>query len=251
MIFLKSNREIGIIKANGKMVAEALRLIEAEIKPGVKTKELDDWAEEFFSRHKAQSAFKGYQGYPANICVSIDDEIVHGIPGERMLKEGQIVSIDLGVFKDGYYADAAASFLVDGIGKKPVELAKRLVEVTKEALQEGIKAARPGGYLSDISYAIQTHVEKNGFSVVRDLVGHGIGKNMHEDPQVPNFGPPGQGPVLKKGLVLAIEPMVNAGDYKTRTRPDNWTIVTADGSLSAHFEHTIAITEKGVEILTQ
>lgn len=251
MIFLKSNREIGIIKANGKIVAEALRLIEAEIKPGVKTKELDDWAEEFFSRHKVKSAFKGYQGYPANICVSIDDEIVHGIPGERMLKERQIVSIDLGVLKDGYYADAAVSFLVDGTGQKQAELAKRLVEVTKEALQEGIKAARPGGYLSDISYAIQTHVEKNGFSVVRDLVGHGIGKNMHEDPQVPNFGSPGQGPILKKGLVLAIEPMVNVGDYKTRTKPDNWTIVTADGSLSAHFEHTVAMTEKGVEILTQ
>jgi len=218
-----------------------------KIKPGVRTKELDRLAEDFIRREGAYPAFKGYRGYPAAVCISIDNEVVHGIPGERMIEEGQLVSVDIGVFKDNYYADGAFTFAVGRVSNQ----AQRLIQITQEALKRGLEFVREGEFLSDISYAIQSFVEKNGFSVVRDLVGHGIGMNMHEEPQIPNFGPSGQGPILKKGMVLAIEPMVNAGSFEIETKEDNWTIVTKDGSLSAHFEHTVAVTENGAMILTE
>lgn len=247
MINLKTEREIEIIKANGRIVANTLELVGEKIKPGVKTKELDRWAEDFIRKEGARPAFKGYRGFPASICVSIDNEVVHGIPGHRRIEEGQVISVDVGVFKDNYYADGAFTFPVGQISDK----AQRLIQITQQALKRGLEVVKEGRFLSDISYAIQYFVEKNGFSVVRDLVGHGIGMNMHEEPQIPNFGPPGQGPILKKGMVLAIEPMVNEGSFEIETREDHWTIVTKDGSLSAHFEHTVAVTENGAMILTQ
>ena len=247
MINLKTNREIEIIKANGRILAKTLQLLKEKIKPGVTTKELDRLAEEFIRKQGAYPAFKGYRGFPASICVSINDEVVHGIPGERVVEEGQIVSVDVGVFKDNYYADGAFTFAVGQVSDR----ARNLLFVTQEALKRGLLAVSEGGFLSDVSYAIQSFVERMGFSVVRDLVGHGIGMSMHEEPQIPNFGPPGRGPILKKGMVLAIEPMVNTGSFEIETKADNWTIVTRDGSLSAHFEHTVAVTENGARILTE
>jgi methionyl aminopeptidase len=247
MINLRTNREIDIIKANGGILAETLQLLKERIGPGVRTKELDRLAEEFIRKQGAYPAFKGYRGFPASICVSINDEVVHGIPGERVVEEGQIVSVDVGVFKDNYYADGAFTFAVGQVSDQ----AQNLLCVTREALKRGLEAVSEGGFLSDVSYAIQSFVERMGFSVVRDLVGHGIGMNMHEEPQIPNFGPPGRGPILKKGMVLAIEPMVNTGSFEIETKADNWTIVTRDGSLSAHFEHTAAVTENGARILTE
>jgi methionyl aminopeptidase len=246
MIYLKSNREIEIIKNNGQIVAQAIVLVSKNLRPGVKTKELDLLAKEFIESKKAKPAFYGYRGYPANICISIDEEVVHGIPGERELRPGQVVSVDIGVYKDGYYADGAATFIVVDQNRE----AERLLKVTQEALEIGLDKAKVGNYLGDISHAIQTYVEENGFAVVRELVGHGIGKSMHEEPQVPNFGKPGTGPALVPGMVLAIEPMVNSGTYKIETKADGWTIISADGSLSAHFEHTVAITENGPMVLT-
>lgn len=246
MINLKTQREIQIIKANGRILAKTLELLKEKIEPGVKTKELDRLAEDFIIKQGAYPAFKGYRGFPASICVSIDNEVVHGIPGERMVEEGQVVSVDVGVFKDNYYADGAFTFAVGQISDQ----ARRLLFVTQEALRKCLEFVREGRFLSDVSYAIQSFVEENGFSVVRDLVGHGIGMKMHEEPQIANFGPPGQGPILKKGMVLAIEPMVNAGSFEIQTKDDDWTIVTKDGSLSAHFEHTVAVTENGAMILT-
>jgi methionyl aminopeptidase len=246
MIELKTQREIEIIKNNGEILAKTLRLVKENIRPGIQSRELDRLAEEFIKKQGAYPAFKGYRGFPSSICVSIDDEVVHGIPGERFLREGQIVSVDIGVFKDGYYADAARTFPV---GEIP-EASRRLIEITRQALEKALGSVREGGHLSDISYAVQSFVEENGYSVVRDLVGHGIGKRMHEEPQIPNFGAPGQGVVLKRGMVLAIEPMVNAGSFEIDTRDDNWTVVTRDGSLSAHFEHTVAVTDNGTEVLT-
>jgi len=247
MINLKTKEEIKIIKTNGRILAKTLELLRKNIKPEVKTKELDRLAEDFIRKQGAYPAFKGYRGFPASVCVSIDNEVVHGIPGERRLEEGQIVSVDIGVFKNNYYADAAFTFGVGEISDQ----AQRLLGVTQEALKKGLECIREGRFLSDISYTIQSFVEKSGFSVVRDLVGHGIGMNMHEEPQVPNFGPPGQGPILKMGMVLAIEPMVNMGSFEIQTKDDNWTIVTKDGSLSAHFEHTVAVTENGAMVLTE
>jgi methionyl aminopeptidase len=246
MIELKSEREIKIIRENGRIVALTLNYLKEKIKPGIKTIELDFWAEEFIKRNKAVPAFKGYRGFPKNICVSIDEEVVHGIPGQRVLKEGEIVSVDVGVLKDGFYADGAWTFPVGEISDE----AKKLLGVAKKGLKAGIAQARSGNRLGDISFAVQSLVEKNGFSVVRDLTGHGIGRQMHEDPPIPNFGISGMGPLLKEGMVLAIEPMVNAGTYKIKTLDDNWTVVTEDGSLSAHFEHTIAISQNEGEILT-
>ena len=246
MIELKSEREIKIIRENGRIVALTLNYLKEKIKPGIKTIELDFWAEEFIKRNKAVPAFKGYRGFPKNICVSIDEEVVHGIPGQRVLKEGEIVSVDVGVLKDGFYADGAWTFPVGEISGE----AKKLLGVAKKGLKAGIAQARSGNRLGDISFAVQSLVEKNGFSVVRDLTGHGIGRQMHEDPPIPNFGISGMGPLLKEGMVLAIEPMVNAGTYKIKTLDDNWTVVTEDGSLSAHFEHTIAISQNEGEILT-
>jgi methionyl aminopeptidase len=246
MIELKTEREIEIVRNNGRILAKTLKLLEEKIRPGTKTKELDQLAEDFIKKQGAYPAFKGYRGFPASVCVSVNEEVVHGIPGERIIKEGEIVSVDVGVFKDGYYADAAYTYPV---GEVSIE-AQRLVWVTQESLKNAIRSIKEGRFLSDVSYAIQSFVEENGFSVVRDLVGHGIGKKMHEEPQIPNFGTPGQGVMLKKGMVLAIEPMVNAGSYEIYTKDDQWTIVTSDGSLSAHFEHTVAVTENGAKVLT-
>jgi len=246
MIELKTAREIEIIKKNGRILAQTLNLLEKKIQPGIKTGELDRLAEEFIRKQGGYPAFKGYREYPKSICVSINDEIVHGIPGERVIQDGQIVSVDAGVLKDGYYADAACTYPVGEISDE----AQKLIRITRQALENAIDNVKAGMHLSDVSYAVQSLVEKNGFSVVRDLVGHGIGKKMHEEPQIPNFGVPGQGVVLKAGMVLAIEPMVNAGTYEILTKDDHWTIVTSDGSLSAHFEHTVAVTENGARILT-
>ncbi len=246
MIELKSEREIRTIGENGRIVGATLTYLKEKIKPGIKTIELDGLAQEFIVKNKAIPAFKGYRGYPGNICTSVNNEVVHGIPGERVLKQGEIISVDIGVLKDGFYADGAWTFPVGEISDQ----ARKLLDVTLESLRAGIAQARAGNRLGDISSAVQTTAEKNGYSVVRDLTGHGIGRHMHEDPTVPNFGSSGTGLLLKEGMILAIEPMVNAGGYEIKTLEDNWTVVTLDGSLSAHFEHTIAITENGPEILT-
>jgi methionyl aminopeptidase len=246
MIQLKSPREIEKMRKAGRIVAEVLDLISENIKPGITTKTLDRLAAEFFKRTGARPAFLGYQGFPANICVSIDDEVVHGIPGDRKLVEGQIVSVDVGSILDGFYGDAARSFAVGEIDGE----SRRLLDVTESSLRKGIEQCYIGNSLGDVSAAVQSYVEAQGFSVVRDLVGHGIGRKMHEEPQVPNYGEPGTGIELREGLVLAIEPMINAGGFDVRILPDGWTIVTADGLNSAHFEHTVAVTADGPEILT-
>jgi methionyl aminopeptidase len=247
---LKSDREIEVMREAGRIVAEVLDLMGRKISPGMTTGELDQEAEEYIRSRGAEPAFKGYRmggnTFPASICASIDDVVVHGIPSERKLIEGEIISIDVGTFKGGYYGDGARTFAVGAIDDQK----RKLMDVTIQALQAGIGKTVAGNHLGDISAAVQQTVEQNGFSVVRDMVGHGIGRRMHEDPQVHNFGPPGTGPVLQKGLVLAIEPMVNAGGYKISFKPDGWTTVTADGLPSAHFEHTVAITDNGPDILT-
>lgn len=246
MIVLKTQREIELIRSNGAIVADVLKLMSEKITPGIKTIQLDRLAEKLIRSKSAYPAFKGYRGYPASICVSIDNEIVHGIPGERVIKEGEIVSIDIGVLKDGYYADAAYTFAAGTISPEK----EKLVLTTKKALEAGIALVKVGNRLGDVSSAIQSCAEAEGFSVVRDLVGHGVGTKMHEEPQVPNFGSPGQGIILKEGMVLAIEPMVNTGGFEIKTLEDNWTVVTADGSVSAHFEHTVAVRKDGPDILT-
>ncbi len=246
----KSEREIEIMREAGRIVAEVLDLIADHIRPGVTTAELDRLAEDHIRSRGATPAFKGYRmggnSFPASICASVDDVVVHGIPSNRKLVEGEIISIDVGTFKDGYYGDGARTYAVGEIDENK----RKLMDVTKQALENGIDQARVGNHLGDISAAVQKTAEQNGFSVVRDMVGHGIGRRMHEDPQVHNFGTPGTGMELKAGLVLAIEPMVNAGGYKISFKPDGWTTVTADGSPSAHFEHTVAITADGPDILT-
>jgi len=242
----KTPAEIKKLRKAGRVVAEILDLISENVRPGVTTRELDELAKRHFKKRKANAAFLGYQGFPAHICVSIDNEVVHGIPGDRELAEGQIVSVDVGSVVNGYYGDAARSFAVGEISNG----AGKLLEVTERSLNKGIEACVVGNRLGDLSAAIQRYAEGEGFSVVRDLVGHGIGTRMHEDPRVPNFGEPGTGIELREGLVLAIEPMINAGKYQVRMLTDGWTIVTEDGSLSAHFEHTVAITANGPEILT-
>lgn len=231
----------------GRVVAQVFQELEKVIRPGVTTGELNALAEDFITRQGARPAFKGLYGFPAAICTSVNEQVVHGIPGLRRLEAGDIISIDIGAEINGYFGDAAVTFPVGEISPE----AQRLVDVTREALYTGIRAARCGNRLSDISHAIQSYVESHGFSVVRDYVGHGIGRKMHEDPQVPNFGRPGRGPRLEPGITLAIEPMVNAGTHEVRTMDDNWTVVTRDGSLSAHFEHTVAITNGAAEILTR
>ncbi|MDI6631346.1 MAG: type I methionyl aminopeptidase [Bacillota bacterium] len=247
MISRKSERELRYMRKAGRIVALTLRELEKAIKPGVTTGELSALAEDFIRRQKARPAFKGLYGFPASICTSVNEQVVHGIPGSRRLKAGDIISIDVGAEVHGYYGDAAATFPVGEIHSE----AARLLRVTEEALYEGIKKAVAGNRLTDISHAIQVHVEKHGFSVVRDFVGHGIGSRMHEDPQVPNFGPPGRGPRLEEGMTLAIEPMVNAGTYEVAVLEDNWTVVTKDGKLSAHFEHTVVVRNGAAEILTR
>ena len=232
----------------GRIVAETLALLQQKIRPGITTAELDALAESAATRHGAVPSFKGYHGYPASLCVSINEEVVHGIPSpRRVLQEGEIVSLDYGVIFKGYHGDSAITVPVGKVS--PV--ARRLIEVTEGALYAGIAQARAGRRLGDISWAIQSYVEGEGFSVVRQYVGHGIGRQMHEEPQVPNFGPPGRGRHLRPGTTLALEPMVNVGGYLTTVLDDDWTVATEDGSLSAHFEHTIAVTEGDPEILTR
>ena len=246
MIIFKSEREIQQLREAGRIVALALRAVRQAVAPGVTTKDLDEVARELITSHGAIPTFKGYQGYPGNICTSINEEVVHGIPGHRRLQEGDIVSVDCGATYNGYVGDSAVTIPVGKID--PVS--EHLLRVTEESLYRGIAAATVGNRLSDISNAVQVHVEAAGLSVVRDYVGHGVGRNMHEDPQIPNYGDPGHGPLLKSGMTLAIEPMVNVGTYKVRSLKDGWTVVTADGKRSAHFEHSIAIMPEGPLILT-
>lgn len=251
MIYIKTKKEIDFIRESCKIVAETLKLVANNIRPGVATIFLDRIAEEYILSNKAKAAFKGYSqagsyDYPASLCVSIDDEVVHGIPGDRVLKEGEIVSIDVGVLKNGYYGDAAITV---GVGEVSDEK-KKLLEVTEKSLYEGIKEAKVNKRVHDISFAVQKFVEDNGFSVVKDLCGHGVGKYLHEEPAVPNYGVRGTGPKLKNGMTIAIEPMVNAGTYKVRTAKDGWTVITDDGLPSAHFEHTVLVTNGSPEILT-
>ena len=245
-IIIKSEEEIAIMRQAGRIVGEILKTVSEKIIPGMKTKELDNIAEKELVRLGAKSSFKGYRGFPASLCVSLNDEIVHGIPGDRVMHEGDIVSLDFGAIYNGFQGDSAMTVIV---GKANPE-AKKLIETTRDTLQAGIEAARDGATLGDISAAIQNYGESRGYSIVREYTGHGIGRDMHEDPQIPNFGLPGTGPVLKKGMTLAIEPMLNIGSWRTRVAEDNWTVLTADGSLSAHFEHTIAVNDKEAEVLT-
>ncbi len=247
MIYLKSASEIGIIKANGMILKECFELASKLVRIGARRLDIDQAIEEKIVERGAHPAFKGFHGFPAATCISIDKEVVHGIPDNRVLEEGQIVGIDIGVYKDGYYADAARTFPVGKVSKQ----VENLLSVTQEALEKGIAQATLGNRISDISHAVETHVVRNGFSVVKTLVGHGIGQQMHEQPQVPNFGPPSQGPLLEEGLVIAIEPMVNIGGSDVYTLEDGWTVITVDGSLSAHFEDTVAVTKNGPEILTR
>lgn len=246
MITLKSDSQVKLMREAGRIVAETHKLLAGMIAPGITTQELDQAAEAYIRSRGAIPAFKGYNGFPATICASVNEEVVHGFPSLRKLQSGDIISIDIGAIKNGYVGDAAVTHPVGVVS--PDKL--KLLEVTAASLHEGIKAAVPGNRLSDISHAVQAYVEKHGFSVVRDYVGHGIGQEMHEEPQIPNFGRPGHGPRLQKGMTLAVEPMVNMGTYKVKTLLDNWTVVTEDGQCSAHFEHTIAITASGPEILT-
>ncbi|MFC1949683.1 type I methionyl aminopeptidase [Chloroflexota bacterium] len=245
-IILKSEQEIEIMRQAGRIVARVLEMLRKEVKPGITTGELDTIAAGEVERLGAKPSFKGYRGFPATLCVSINDEIVHGIPGKRVLKEGEIVSLDFGAIYRGFQGDAALTL---GVGEVSPQ-AKKLMQATEGALQAGISAGHAGGRMGDISAAIQEYAESREYSVVREYTGHGIGREMHEEPQIPNFGIPGQGPVLKKGMTFALEPMVNIGDWRTRVGDDNWTVLTSDGSLSAHFEHTVAVTDSRLEILT-
>jgi methionyl aminopeptidase len=247
MIVSKSKHELDLMREAGRIVAMTHRELAKAIRPGITTKELDQIADDFIRSQGASPSFKGYHGYPASICTSVNEELAHGIPGSRVLHEGDIISIDIGAYKNGYHGDSAWTYAVGQISDE----AARLLQVTEESLYKGIEQATTSNRLTDISHAIQTYVEAQGFSIVRDYVGHGIGREMHEDPQVPNFGPPGRGPRLKSGMVLAIEPMVNAGAYHVRTLTDHWTVVTVDNKYAAHFEHTVAITDEGPEILTR
>ncbi|MEG6523401.1 type I methionyl aminopeptidase [Desulfotomaculum sp. 1211_IL3151] len=247
MITIKNERELNYMRDAGRVVAETFEVLKDMVKPGVTTKELDQEAEDFIVRKGAKPAFKGYGGFPGTLCTSVNEEVVHGIPGLRKLENGDIISIDCGAVINGFVGDSALTLPVGTISQE----AQQLLRVTEESLYAGIAQAVEGNRLSDVSNAVQKCVEKQGMSVVRDYVGHGIGAKMHEDPQIPNFGPPGRGPRLKKGMTLAIEPMVNLGTFEVRTLEDDWTVVTLDGRLSAHFEHTIAITDDTPEILTK
>lgn len=246
-IILKSAPDIEKMRRSNRVVAEILQEVKAAVKPGVKTRALDELAEALLKKHRARSAFKGYNGYPAVLCTSVNEEVVHGIPSDRVLREGDILSLDFGAVCDEYYGDAAITVPVGAVSEE----AQRLLRVTEESLYKAIEQARPGKYMGDISAAVQRHVESQGFSAVRDFVGHGIGKFMHERPQVPNFGIPGRGVRLKAGMTLAIEPMINAGGYEVVVLDDGWTAVTRDRCLSAHFEHSVAVTENGPVILSQ
>ena len=251
MIFFKSLEEIELIRESSRIVADVLKLVGALVRPGVTTLELDRTAEEYIRSRGGEPAFKGYGWdksnlFPATLCISIDEEVVHGIPSKRVLKDGDLLSIDVGTKKNGFYGDGAWSYAVGDVSDEKM----RLMRVTEESLLRGIEKAVVGNRVHDISNAIQQHVEANGFSVVRDLVGHGIGRKLHEEPSVPNYGNPGTGPALKDGMTLAIEPMVNAGTWRVKVAADGWTVLTADGKPSAHFEHTVAINNGKADILT-
>ena len=246
MVILKQPDEIDKARASNRIVAEVLSVLREKVKPGVTTRELDKIAEGVTEKRGAKPAFKGYRGYPYSLCTSVNEEVVHGMPSNRVLVEGDIVGLDFGVCYQGLYGDSAITLPVGRVS----EQATRLMQVTEQSLYSAIHQACDGNRLGDISAAVQETVETAGYSIVRDFVGHGIGKSMHEDPQIPNFGKKGRGIELKKGMILAIEPMVNAGKYKVKILSDGWTVITADGSLSAHFEHSVAITDNGPEILS-
>ena len=247
MIHLKNNSEIEKLYRAGQIVKETLFLLEEHVKPGISTLELDKIAEDFILSKNAIPGFKGLYGYPATICISIDDEVVHGIPGQRVLKKGEIVGIDVGSIYDDFYGDHAKTFIVDATTKDK----KKLLDVTLECLEIGINQVKPGNRIGDIGYEIQKHAESYGYGVVRDLVGHGIGMKLHEEPQVPNFGKPNTGPLIENGLCLAIEPMINLGSHEVFTKDDQWTMCTTDGKPSAHFEHSIAVVDDKVKVLTK
>lgn len=246
MVILKSPDDIEKMYRSCHIVAETLKDLEGMVRPGISTKDIETFVEKAVAAKGAVPAFKGYRNYPASVCTSVNDQVVHGIPSDTVVKDGDIISIDLGVYLDGFYGDGAITLPVGKVS--PV--AERLIEVTRKSLMLGIEMIKPGHRVSDISHAIQRHVEQNGFSVVRSFVGHGIGRSLHEEPQIPNFGEPGRGPRLREGMTLAIEPMVNEGGYEVTILDDGWTAVTADGGLSAHWEHTVAVTKDGARILT-
>jgi methionyl aminopeptidase len=247
MILLKSLQEIAKMEVANRIVAEILEGVKEKVQPGIETRELDELAEEMCRQRRVKPAFKGYRGYPRSICVSVNEEVVHGIPGPRRLKAGDVVSLDFGVKYEGYYGDAAITVGVGDVGQK----ARALIAATEESLYAGIAQVKAGKRLSDISHAVQTVVEGAGFGVIREFVGHGIGRSLHEDPQIPNFGPPDRGPTLQVGMTFAIEPMTSMGSWQVRILQDGWTAVTQDGSCAAHFEHSVAVTENGVLILSR
>jgi methionyl aminopeptidase len=246
MIICKTPREIEVMREAGKIVALTHQELKKHIAPGITTKELDQIAEKTILKYGAVPSFKGYNGFPGSICASVNEELVHGIPGKRKLQEGDIISIDIGAKYNGYHGDSAWTYPVGNIS----ESVQKLLDVTEKSLYLGLEHAKPGERLSNVSHAIQTYVEENGLSIVREYVGHGIGQDLHEDPQIPHYGPPNQGPRLKPGMVICVEPMVNQGRRYVKTLSDDWTVVTVDGKWCAHFEHTIALTEAGYEILT-
>ncbi|GAB6927401.1 type I methionyl aminopeptidase [Paenibacillus sp. JCM 10914] len=247
MIICKSETELSLMREAGRIVAECHKLLAAYVQPGITTGELDAMADKFIRSQGAVASFKGYNGFPSSICASVNEELVHGFPGKRKLIEGDIVTFDIGAQYEGYHGDSAWTYAVGEIS----EDAQRLLDVTEGSLYAGLELIKPDIRLFTISHAIQRHIEDAGFSVVREYVGHGVGTELHEDPQIPNYGIPDRGPRLKPGMVLAIEPMVNAGKRHVKTLEDNWTVVTVDGSLCAHFEHTVAVTPEGMEILTK
>ncbi len=247
MIPLKSQNDLEILREAGRILAGIMQKLEGRVNPGISTAEIDSLAEELIREAGCKSAFKGYKGYPAAVCISLNEEVVHGIPGPRILTDKDIISLDVGIEYRGYFSDVAVTLALGRIEPRT----KKLIEVAKKALSEGIKQAAVNNHLFDISYAVQEYVEENGFSVVRDFVGHGIGRELHEEPEIPNFGQPHRGAILRSGMVLAIEPMVNMGTWETRILDNGWTAVTKDGLASAHFEHTIAVTDEGPEILTR
>jgi methionyl aminopeptidase len=247
VIELKSAREIALMRRGGHILADVMDRLRDTVKAGMSTLEIDEDVESFITARGAKPAFKGYRGFPATVCISINEEVVHGIPSaHRRIKDGDIVGLDLGCIVEGYYADCAFTLAIGDVPPK----VQQLVDVTRESLDQAIQECRPGRRLSDVSHAVQAHVERHGFAVVRAFVGHGIGRALHEDPQVPNFGDPGRGPQLRPGMVLAIEPMVTMGSWEVKVLDDGWTAVTRDGSLAAHFEHTIAVTDAEPEVLT-
>ncbi|WP_410976827.1 type I methionyl aminopeptidase [Bacillus cereus] len=246
MIICKTPREIEIMREAGRIVALTHQELKQHITPGITTKELDQIAEKTIQKYGATPSFKGYNGFPGSICASVNEELIHGIPGKRKLKEGDIISIDIGAKYNGYHGDSAWTYPVGNIS----ESVQKLLDVTEKSLYLGLEQVKPGERLSNISHAVQTHAEENGFSIVREYVGHGIGQDLHEDPQIPHYGPPNRGPRLKPGMVICVEPMVNQGRRYVKTLSDDWTVVTVDGKWCAHFEHTIALTEAGYEILT-